>query len=181
MEFIKSNILLIGLALGSGFLLLLPLLRKGAGGVPNLSPAESVTLINRSNALVLDVRDDAEFASGHIADAMNIPVATLAGRLGELKKYQNKTILVNCQRGMRSAKACDILRNAEFSQLHNLQGGLDAWLEAKLPVVTGVSNKSVASNPSTATKARKKAPKATVVDAEFVEATNKATEEKEVP
>ena len=134
MEFIKSNILLIGLALGSGFMLLLPLLRKGAGGVPNLSPAESVTLINRSNALVLDVRDDAEFASGHIADAMNIPVATLAGRLGELKKYQNKTILVNCQRGMRSAKACDILRNAEFSQLHNLQGGLDAWLEAKLPV-----------------------------------------------
>jgi hypothetical protein len=72
-EFIKSNILLIGLALGSGFMLLLPLLRKGAGGVPNLSPAESVTLINRSNALVLDVRDDAEFASGHIALLGNFP------------------------------------------------------------------------------------------------------------
>jgi 3-mercaptopyruvate sulfurtransferase SseA len=62
-----------------------------------------------------------------------------------------------------------------------LQGGLDAWLEAKLPVVTGVSNKSGTSSPSTASKARKKAPKATVVDAEFVEATNKATVEKEAP
>lgn len=136
MEFIKSNILLIGLALGSGFMLLLPLLKKGAGGVPNLSAAESVTLINRSNALVLDVRDDAEFASGHIADATHIPLADLATRLGELKKYQNKAILVNCQRGMRSAKACDILRKAEFTQVHNLQGGLNAWVEAKLPVVS---------------------------------------------
>ena len=181
MEFIKSNILLIGLALGSGFMLLLPLLRKGAGGVPNLSPAESVTLINRSNALVLDVRDVAEFASGHIADAINIPVDSLAGRLAELKKYQNKTILLNCQRGMRSAKACDILRSAEFSQLHNLQGGLDAWLEAKLPVVTGASNKASASGSSAASKARKKAPKATIVDAEFVEPVNKAIAEKEVP
>ena len=181
MEFIKSNILLIGLALGSGFMLLLPLLRKGAGGVPNLSPAESVTLINRSNALVLDVRDDAEFASGHIADAMHIPVVALAARLGELKKYQNKTILVNCQRGMRSAKACDILRAAEFSQLHNLQGGLDAWLEAKLPVVTGTSNKAGANSPSAASKARKKAPKAPVVDEEFVEAATKKTAEKEAP
>lgn len=136
MEFIKSNILLIGLALGSGFMLLLPLLKKGAGGVPNLSAAESVTLINRSNALVLDVRDDAEFASGHIADATHIPLADLATRLGELKKHQNKAILVNCQRGMRSAKACNILRKAEFTQVHNLQGGLNAWVEAKLPVVT---------------------------------------------
>lgn len=135
MEFIKSNILLIGLAFGSGFMLLLPLLKKGAGGVPNLSATEAVTLINRSNALVLDVRDDAEFAGGHIAEATHIPLANLAERVGELKKYQNKAILVNCQRGARSAKACDILRKAEFTQVHNLQGGLNAWMEAKLPTV----------------------------------------------
>lgn len=136
MEFIKSNILLIGLLIGSGFMLLLPSFKKGAGGVPNLSPAEGVTLINRANALVLDVRDVAEFESGHIAEAKHIPVADLAARIGELKKHQNKAILVNCQRGMRSAKACDILRKAEFTQIHNLQGGLDAWEQAKLPIVT---------------------------------------------
>lgn len=138
MDFIKSNILLIGLAIGSGLMLLLPGFKKGAGGV---SPAEAVTLINRSNALVLDVRDDAEFASGHIADATHIPVSELANRLSELKKYQNKPILVNCQRGMRSAKACDILRKAEFTQITNLHGGLDAWIEAKLPVVTKAVSK----------------------------------------
>ncbi|MDP1766348.1 MAG: rhodanese-like domain-containing protein [Methylotenera sp.] len=152
MEFIKSNILLIGLAIGSGLMLLLPSFKKNAGGVPNLSPAEAVTLINRSNAFVLDVREDAEFASGHIADAAHIPVGSLATRLGELKKYQNKAILVNCQRGMRSAKACDILRKAEFTQVHNLKGGLNAWLEAKLPVVS----KTAANRATVAKTAAKK-------------------------
>ncbi len=135
MEFIQSNILLIGLALGSGVMLLLPMLKGGAGGVPSLSPSEAVTLINRSHAIVIDVRDDAEFASGHIADAKHIPLSSLPERLNELKKYKDKTVLVNCQRGMRSAKACDILRKAEFTQLHNLQGGLEAWTAAKLPLV----------------------------------------------
>jgi rhodanese-related sulfurtransferase len=134
-EFIKSNIWLIGLAIGSGIMLLLPMFKKSAGGVPNLTAAEAVTLINRSHALVLDVRDDAEFANGHITDAKHIPVADLVTRLGELKKYKNKAILVNCQRGTQSAKACDILRKAEFTQVHNLHGGLNAWLAAKLPVV----------------------------------------------
>ncbi len=137
MEFIKSNILLIGLALGSGIMLLLPSFKKGAGGVPNLGAAESVNLINRNHALVLDVRNEAEFAGGHIVDAKHIPLDKLAERLNELNKYKDKPILVNCQRGMRSAKACEILRKAEFKQIHNLQGGLDAWLAAKLPVVKG--------------------------------------------
>lgn len=135
MEFFKNNVLLIGLVLGSGIMLLLPSLKKGAGGVPNLSAIEAVALINRDNAIVLDVRSEAEYASGHIVDAKHIPLDALAERLNELKKYQNKPILVNCQRGMRSAKACDILRKAEFTQLNNLQGGLDAWLAAKLPIV----------------------------------------------
>lgn len=139
-DFIRSNILLIGLAVGSAFMLLLPMFKKSAGGVPNLNGTEAVTLINRSHALVLDVRDDAEFATGHIADAMHIPLANLEARLGELKKYKNKAILVNCQRGTRSAKACDILRKAEFTQVHNLQGGLQAWVDAKLPIVKNTVN-----------------------------------------
>jgi len=136
-EFIRNNILLIGLALGSGIMLVLPAFKKGAGGVPNLGTTEAINLINRNHALVLDVRDDAEFAGGHIVDAKHIPLAKLEERLKELAKYKDKPLLVNCQRGVRSAKACDILRKAEFTQVNNLQGGLDAWLAAKLPVVKG--------------------------------------------
>lgn len=137
MEFLRNNILLIGLALGSGIMLLLPAFKKGSGGVPNLTTTEAVNLINRNHALVLDVRGDAEFAGGHIVDAKHIPLDKLTERLNELAKHKDKPILVSCQRGMRSAKACEILRKAEFTQVHNLQGGLNAWLEAKLPVVRG--------------------------------------------
>lgn len=135
MEFIRQNALLMGLAIGSGLMLLLPMFKKSTGGVPNLTPAEAVTLINRSNALVLDVRDEAEFASGHITEAKHIPLNALESRIAELAKYKNKPIVVNCQRGVRGAKACDILRKAEFTQVHHLQGGLNAWQEAKLPTI----------------------------------------------
>lgn len=135
MEFITDNVLLIGLALGSGAMLLWPLLSRGAGGVANVSPNEAVLLMNRSNAIVLDVRDDAEFAAGHITDAKHIPLAKLAERIKELEKFKGKPILVHCQGGVRSSKACDILRKNEFTKLHNLQGGLNAWVAAKLPVV----------------------------------------------
>jgi rhodanese-related sulfurtransferase len=136
-EFLKENVLLLGLALGSGFMLLLPFFKKSAGGATSLSATEAVNLINRNNALVLDVRELTEFETGHIVNAKHIPLAALAERMNELKKYKDKPILVNCQRGMRSAKACDILRKEEFTQVHNLQGGIEAWLSAKLPVIKG--------------------------------------------
>lgn len=137
MKFIFDNALLIGLALGSGIMLIWPMLRGGSAGAANLAPGDAVLLINRSNALVLDVREDAEFASGHITDARHIPLAKLAERIKELEKFKDKPILVNCQGGIRSLKACDILRKQGFTNLHNLQGGLNAWVAAKLPVVKG--------------------------------------------
>ncbi|HYG32061.1 MAG TPA: rhodanese-like domain-containing protein, partial [Methylophilaceae bacterium] len=59
----------------------------------------------------------------------------LESRVGELGKFKDKPVLVNCQAGMRSAKACGILKKHGFSKVWNLQGGLNAWQQAKLPVV----------------------------------------------
>ena len=136
-EFVKENTLFIGLAVGSGFGLLWPMLNRGAGGVPNVSAIEAVLLMSRNKTLVLDVRDAAEFATGHIQGAKNIPVAELAGRIKEIEKFKDKPVLVHCQKGMRAKTACGILRAQQFSQLHNLQGGLDTWVEAKLPLAKG--------------------------------------------
>lgn len=135
MEFIQNNVWLIGLVVGSGVMLLLPSLKKGVSGVPNLTAAEAVTLINRQHAIVLDVRGDDEYASGHIVDAKHIPLDKLSEQLNGLKRYQDKAILVNCLHGARTVKACDILRKAGFTQVYNLQGGLNAWVAAKLPIV----------------------------------------------
>jgi rhodanese-related sulfurtransferase len=134
-KFLLDNALLIALMLVSGGMLLWPMLQRSASGVTNLSPNDAVMLINRSNAVVLDVRDDAEFASGHITDAKHIPLAQLEERIAEIRRFKDKPLLVNCQAGVRSSKACDILRKHEFTKLYNLQGGLNAWLQAKLPIV----------------------------------------------
>jgi rhodanese-related sulfurtransferase len=134
-EFLKNNALLVGLAIGSGFGLILPLFNRSASGVPNLSATEAVLMLNRNKPLILDVRDEAEFAAGHIQGAKHIAVADLAGRLKEIEKFKDKPILVHCQKGMRARTACTILKAQQFSQLSNLQGGLDAWIEAKLPLV----------------------------------------------
>lgn len=137
LKFFIDNAIWIGLAVGSGLMLLWPALRGGASGSQDVSPAEAVLLINRENALVLDVREENEFAGGHVPEARNIPLARLAERADELKKYQQKPIVVNCQGGVRSAKACDQLKKAGFTRVHNLQGGINAWNNAKLPVAKG--------------------------------------------
>ena len=134
-EFVKNNVLYIGLAIGSGIGLLLPLLNRGASGVINLSAPEAVLMLNRGKPLILDVRDEAEFAAGHIQNAKHIPVADLSARIKEIERYKDKPVLVHCQKGLRARKACTILKTQQFSQLNNLEGGLDAWVEAKLPLV----------------------------------------------
>ncbi len=141
-EFVKDNVLFVGLAIGSGIGLLLPFLSRGASGVPNLSAPEAVLMLNRGKPLILDVRDEAEFAAGHIQGAKHIPVADLASRLKEIEKFKDKPVLVHCQKGMRARKACAILKAQQFSQLNNLEGGLDAWVEAKLPLVKTPALKS---------------------------------------
>ncbi len=135
MEFIKENAMLIGLAVGSGLALIWPMLNKGVSGVPSISPTEAVMLMNRSKPLVLDVRDEAEFLAGHIQGAKHIPVSELAGRIKEIEKYKDKPVLVHCRSGMRAKTACTILQGQQFTKLNQLQGGLESWQEAKLPLV----------------------------------------------
>ena len=137
LKFLMDNAIWLGLAVGSGLMLLWPTLRGGASGAKDVTPAEAVLLINRENALVLDVREEGEFAAGHVPEAKNIPLAKLPERAGELKKFQKKPIVVNCQAGMRSANACGQLQKAGFAQVYNLKGGLNAWNDAKLPVAKG--------------------------------------------
>ena len=134
-EFVKENAIFVGLAIGSAIALLWPLLNRGASGVANVTATEAVMLMSRSKPLILDVRDATEFAAGHIQGAKNIPLAELASRVKEIEKFKDKPVLVHCQRGMRAKSACSILRAQQFSQLNNLQGGLDTWVEAKLPLI----------------------------------------------
>ena len=133
MDFIKQNIFLVVLAAVSGGMLLVELLRGRTGG--GLSPVEATLLINRENAVVLDVRDAAEFATGHIPNARNIPFAELDGRIGELNKFKNKPVVLVCQSGSRSGKALAALTKAGFEKAQSLGGGLAGWQKDGYPLV----------------------------------------------
>lgn len=134
MEFFKENVLLIGLAIGSGVALLFPLLNRSAAGSTLLTVTEAVMLMSRKQVLVLDVREPDEFKQGHLQGARNIPLSQLATRVAELEKFKNKPVLLVCERGNRTRAAVKVLREKQFSALHQLKGGMQAWIEAKMPL-----------------------------------------------
>ncbi|MEM6405907.1 MAG: rhodanese-like domain-containing protein [Pseudomonadota bacterium] len=99
-----------------------------------IGPQEATRLINREQAVVVDVRPVNDFKTGHIINAHNIPSNGLKDQLKVLQKYRNKPIIAVCRSGMTSATACKTLRKEGFSQVYNLQGGMQAWETANLPI-----------------------------------------------
>ena len=134
MKFIIDNIFLFGLAILSGGALLLPLLQQRGN---KLSLLQATQLINQNKTIIIDVRDEAQFANGHIREARNIPAKDLAKRVGELEKLKTRNVLVVCQTGTQSGKAAATLVKAGFTEVFGLAGGMAAWQAQALPVVGG--------------------------------------------
>lgn len=103
-------------------------------GFQELKPAEAVRIVNNEEALILDVRSENEFQSGHVTKAINIPLQVLSGRIGELEKYKDKPVLAMCRSGNRSSSACAILRKQGFTNVTNLAGGIMAWQHDSFPL-----------------------------------------------
>ncbi len=133
MEFIQNNLLLIAVAFLSGGMLLWPFVRRSTGG-PWVSTLDATRLINRKDAPVLDVRDPAEFAAGHILGARNMPLAQLGARAADLDKLKGKPVIVYCDGGSRASSAMPVLKQRGFAEVYNLTGGYAAWQQAGLPV-----------------------------------------------
>lgn len=88
----------------------------------------------KSDETILDVRNPDEFSSGHIANAVNIPLPSLPERLDELK--HSSKIFIHCKRGGRAKTAFEILENAGFKNLVCINdAGMDLWAESGYPVV----------------------------------------------
>jgi rhodanese-related sulfurtransferase len=131
-KFILDNIFLIGIALISGGALLLPLLqRRGA----KVSQLQATQYINQGKTLVLDVRSADEFATGHLPNAKNIPLAEINNRLKEIEKSKNAVVITVCATGVRSSNAVSVLNKAGFAQVFSLEGGTEAWKTQGMPIV----------------------------------------------
>ena len=128
------NMVLFGLALASGGMLVFPLFTRGLRTSAEVGPAEAVMLINRKDAIVFDVRDEKEFAGGHINNARHVPEKQLADRMKELEKFKNKSVIVSCASGRRAAAVADNLRKQGFADIVALRGGIGAWQQAGMPL-----------------------------------------------
>lgn len=133
MEFLKQNYIWAITAAMSGIGLIIMTLRQRVSG-PRLSPAQATQLINREDALVIDVREQAEWDGGHIGGARHIPFGQIAQRLGELEKFKARPIIIACASGHRSSSTCATLRKAGFEKVFALDGGTGAWEQAGLPL-----------------------------------------------
>jgi len=134
-EFSGNNILLV-----AALFVVIALLAKSfldSRGINAIKPIRAVELINRDNAVVLDVRMDDEFKSGHILNSKHIPLGLLSNQIKDLEHHRDQPIVISCRSGSRARSASSMLRRAGFAKLYVLDGGITAWQNASLPLQRG--------------------------------------------
>lgn len=102
--------------------------------IAEISIAELEPLV-ASNSLVIDVRETDEFVSGHVPNAISIPLSTLPDRIDEFRHLE--PVYVICQSGGRSMRACQYLADFDIDNLVNIAGGTSGWIASGNAVVTG--------------------------------------------
>lgn len=134
MSFIVNNwYLFVALALVL-FLLATGPLTQFMHGIKSVNSAQAVQLLNRQDAVVVDVCETKEFEAGHIPRAISLPLASLSDRVRDLEKHKTKPIIVSCRHGNRSVKGATILRRHGFPTVYTLSGGMVAWERDNLPL-----------------------------------------------
>ena len=134
-EFIANNFVLFAALAVIIALILRVELKRAMRGFKVVTSAEAVQLINKEDALVLDVREDNERMHGSIRGARHLALSVLKQRLEELKEFAEKPVIAYCKTGNRSIEACEILKKNNFSNVMSLKGGIEEWRTANLPVV----------------------------------------------
>ena len=134
-EFVGNHYILSAMWLLLFFSLVFGWLKQVASPIKQLSPQLVTQVINRQDGIVVDIREKAEFKKGHIAGAVNVPLQEIQKKaFGKLEKHRSKPIIVVCNAGMSASGAATTLFGNGFEQVHILQGGMNTWYGANLPV-----------------------------------------------
>lgn len=132
MNFFVENWLLLLVAFVSGAMLVWPMVKAG-GRAGAVGASEAVRLMNREKAVVVDIREPADYAAGHVTGSRNVPLAQLE-QSRELPTNKALPVVVVCATGARAGRAVSVLRKLGHAGAVGLAGGLAAWREAGLPV-----------------------------------------------
>lgn len=129
-----DNLALIALLLVSGSALFLPTLSTLIGG-KGLSPTEATIWINRRKAYVFDLRPEEAYKVGRLPGAKFIKTSEITAAIEKLKLDRNNPVVLVCETGAHSRKAIAEVKSLGFAEVATLDGGVQAWKEAALPLV----------------------------------------------
>lgn len=100
--------------------------------VVQLNPLEATQLINHEKAIIIDLRSQEAYKTGHLLDAISMSHANFNEKL--LEKYKNKPLLFICAQGIESQKFAARFRKQGYNA-YTLSGGMKAWIDAGMPIV----------------------------------------------
>jgi rhodanese-related sulfurtransferase len=106
----------------------------------SVNTTEATRMINRENALILDIREQKEFSQGHIAGAYNLPASALDKKLSQLDRFKTHPVVVVCKMGTSAGSIVKTLKKGGFEQVVRLAGGMSEWTASSLPVKRGKSS-----------------------------------------
>lgn len=113
-------------------------LRHRLSGIAGLSPAQTTLLINREDALVVDVSPTADFAKAHILGSISVPLSELDPEKHKLlSKSKDRPIVLVCRSGQTAHQAAKTLKKSGFAKVSVLEGGVTSWRGADLPLTKG--------------------------------------------
>ena len=104
-------------------------------GGKKIEPNELTTLINKENAILVDLRPKEDYDAGHIMSALNYPHQDFENQMHELDRYKERPIILVCDMGRNSANIGEKLKKADFKNTFRLNGGMMTWTQENLPVV----------------------------------------------
>lgn len=133
-EFAGNHIFLVSLFAAITAMLIWNLFGSAVSGVKQLTPMEVTRLMNRENAILLDVRNANDYKKGHVINSISVPDTELAERKEGLEKHKKKVVIAYCEHGNISSKTARSLKADGFEQVYTMKGGVMAWRNANLPL-----------------------------------------------
>ena len=135
-EFAGNHLFLVGALAVVLALLIKAEFDHQAGRANQVDPTAAIPIMNNDDAVVVDVRETADFNKGHIKNAKNIPMSSLKQKLDSVADQKGKPVLMYCRSGNVPGKACRMLKKSGYTDVHNLAGGILGWQDANLPLTS---------------------------------------------
>lgn len=134
-EFVGNHYILSLLWVGLCVAVLVSWIKSMLSPIKAISPQQLTQLVNREDGIVVDIRNKAEYEKGHIAGALHLAMDKIQKKdFAVLENKQSNPIIMVCNAGMSSGGASSTLFKSGFTNVSLLQGGMNTWIGASLPV-----------------------------------------------